>query len=87
MESEAEGCGEWGKGGGGELVRGIESEAEGGGECDRGGDGESGNGGWRVRRGGWRVRRWRVRQKGVESEIEGGGGQWGREGMKSEAEG
>ena len=32
-----------------------------------------------MRRGGWRVRR-----KGVESEIE---GQWGREGMESEAEG
>ena len=31
---------------------------------------------------------WRVRRKGVESEIEGGGGgQWGREGMESEAEG
>ena len=32
---------------------------------------------------------WRVRRKGVESEIEGGGGggQWGRGGMESEAEG
>ena len=26
---------------------------------------------------------WRVRQKGVESDIEGGGGEWGRGGMKS----
>ena len=46
-----------------------------------GGDGESGRGGWRVRQGG----EWRVRRKGVESEIEGGaesGAEWGRGGWR-----